>query len=418
MRLQLTGLWHHPDFLKLWAGQTISAFGSQVTLLALPLTAALQLGAGPGEMGLLRAAQQAPFLLFGLVAGVWVDRVRRRPTLIAAELGRMALLAAIPLAAAFGVLRIEQLYVLGFVVGTLTLFFTVAYVSFLPAVVGRDQLVEANSKVMMTGQVAQVAGPSLAGALVQIVTAPMAIILDALSFGMSALLMGLNRTREPAPRPAAERRSTWAEIGEGLRFVWSDRSVRALAIAGGVANLFGGALGAVYILYVTRELGITPAMLGVIMATGGAGGVLGALVAARVVWWLGLGPTLTWALLLGAADLLIPLAGMAPQLAVPLLAASGVLGSFGGIIFSVHGQSLLQAMTPEHMLGRMNATARVIIAGAWPLGALLGGALGETAGLWPTLWLVAAGSLLSLLPLWLSPVRTLQEQPTPVGAAA
>jgi len=412
MRLRPAGVLREPAFLYLWTGQALSAAGSAVTTLALPLTAVLQLDATAGQMGLLRAAQTAPFLLFGLFAGVWVDRLRRRPLLIGADLGRMLLLATIPLAAALGLLAIAQLYLVGFLVGVLTLVFTVAYRSFLPTVVGREQLVAANSLLMTSDQVVGVAGPGLAGWLIQLVTAPVAIALDALSFGLSALCLRWTRVPEAAPAPGAAHGSLWTNIGEGLRFVWSTPLVRAVAVATGVFNLFGGMASAVYVLYVTRELGLSPAELGVVFAVGGGGGVLGALLATRLVGRFGLGPTLIAALALnGAAGVLVPLTALATAIALPLLALSQVGVALGAVIYSINGVSLLQTCTPERLLGRMTASTRVITAGALPLGALAGGAMAATTGLAPVLWLAAGGVLIAVPFLWRSPVSRLREQP-------
>ncbi|MDQ6601536.1 MAG: MFS transporter, partial [Chloroflexota bacterium] len=266
----MTALWRHADFLKLWAGQTVSQFGSQVTVLALPLTAALTLHANAANMGFLAAASTAPFLVFGLFAGVWVDRLRRRPILILADIARFALLALIPVLALLGALTLVDLYVIAFLVGILTLFFEVAYQSFLPAVVGRAQLVDGNSKLETTRSAAQIAGPGAAGALVQLVTAPVAIAVDAASFLVSVLFLGLIRTPEPSPARTMARRRVWAELNEGLRAVLDDPILRATMGSAGTVNMFGSLLFAVFVLYALR-LGIGAGLLGVIFAVGNLG---------------------------------------------------------------------------------------------------------------------------------------------------
>lgn len=275
-----TGLWRHPDFLKLWAGQTISLCGSQITLVALPLVAVLTLHASPAQMGLLRAFQTAPALLIGLFAGAWVDRVRRRPLLVGADLGRAALLGLIPLAAALGALRMPTLYAVGFAIGVLTLCFDVAYFSFLPSLVRRDQLVEGNSKLEVSFSVASIGGPGLAGALVQLVSAPLAILLDAASFLLSALALALIR-RDEAPAPRAGRRPIRREIGEGLRAVGGDPILLALAALPATINLVNGLTVTVSFLYLTGKLGFTPAVIGGVLTATGPGFLLGAILAGR-----------------------------------------------------------------------------------------------------------------------------------------
>jgi MFS family permease len=272
--LAFTGLWRNPDFVRLWASDAVSGFGSQITVLALPL-AAVALGAGPREMGWLAAARTLPVLLFGLVAGTWVDRLPRRPLLIATDLVRAALLCSVPAAMLLGQLRLDLLYAVAFLAGVLALVSQVAHASYLPALVGREQLVEGNSKLAETGQVASVVGPSLGGALVQLVTAPMALLVDALSFVASAVLLGTIRRREARPTAPAERRALWREIGEGLRFVVAHPVLRTLTGAWGLYFLFDALFWGLYPLYVTRELGVSPAGLGLLFAIGGVGGVLG-----------------------------------------------------------------------------------------------------------------------------------------------
>jgi hypothetical protein len=239
-----SGLWRNAEFRKLWAGRTISAFGSQITVLALPLTAVLTLGASAAQMGVLLAVQFAPVLVLGLVTGVWVDRLPRRPLLIAADLGQALLLGAVPLAAALGLMRIEYLYAVGFLKGGLEVLGQVAAGAYLPAVVGHAGLAEANGRLAMSRSVAGVVGPGLGGALVQLVTAPVALVADALSFVVSAAFLGWVRSAEAAP-PAAGRRGTWAEMGEGLRFVLGHPLLRAQAGAMGLLNFFAGAVTAV-----------------------------------------------------------------------------------------------------------------------------------------------------------------------------
>ncbi len=322
MRDRGSSLWRNTDFLKLWAGQTVSLFGSQITVLALPLLAALTLDATPAQMSLLVAAGAAPDLLVGLIAGVWVDRLRRRPLLIGADLGRAALLLSIPLAALVGALRLWLLVAVAFGLGLLTTIFGIAYQSYLPALVPRDDLVEANGRLEAGSAVAGVAGPGLAGGLVQWVTAPVAVLLDALSFLLSALLLGRIRTVEP-PTPAAAQSRVWGEIGAGLRAVAGAPLLRALAGSAATFNFFDNFLFAVYVLYLTRELGLGPAAVGAVFAIGGAGGLLGALLAGPIARRIGLGRALVGAILLaGLGELGIALAGGPPAAALAGVAAA------------------------------------------------------------------------------------------------
>lgn len=414
---RFTGLWRHPDFLKLWAGETISLLGSQITLLALPLTAVLALHANAVQMGLLSAVQMSPFLLVGLFAGVWVDRLRRRPVLIAADIGRFVLLLVIPAAARLGMLHMEELYLIAFLVGTLTVFFDVAYQSFLPTLVGRESLVEGNSKLEVSESGARVAGPSLAGTLVGLVTAPLAIAADALSFLVSALFLGWIHNSEAEPTAAEPGQGLWRQIGEGLGFVLGQPLLRAITATTTTGNLFQSMVTAIFVLYATRNLGIGPGLLGLIYGGGNIGFLLGAFFVGHIAARIGVGTTLAGAvLLMGLAVLLIPLAS-GPLFAVVavLIAARAVLG-FGSTLYNVNQVSLRQAITPDRLQGRMNASVRFMTWGVMPLGSLAGGALGTVLGLRATLLIAALGGLLAVLWLWFSPVRTLKEQPVPVEA--
>ncbi|MDQ2787252.1 MAG: MFS transporter [Chloroflexota bacterium] len=405
------GLWRHADFLKLWAGQSVSQFGSQITVLALPLTAALTLHASAANMGFLAAASTAPFLLFGLFAGVWVDRLRRRPILMIADIARFVLLLLIPLLALLGALALVDLYVIAFLVGILTVFFEVAYTSFLPAVVGRAHLVDGNSKLETTRSAAQIAGPSAAGALVQLVTAPIAIAVDALSFLVSVLFLSLIRTPEPPPARSATRRRIWAEIGEGLRTVMDDPILRATMGSAGTVNIFGSMLFAVYVLYALR-IGISAGLLGLTFAVGNLGYLCGAFLTRRITRRYGIGPTISAGLIVMAVcGLLIPLAGGTLAVIVLCLMIAQFARGFGGTLFNINTVSLRQAITPDHLLGRVNATSRFVSTGALTIGSLAGGTLGAVFGLRPTVALGAIGGLFAVAWVFCSPIRTVREQP-------
>ncbi len=405
------GLWPRSDFARLWAAQAVSALGSQITMLALPLTAVLVLRAGPAQMGLLAAAGSVPYLLVGLVAGVWVDRVRRRPVLIAADLGRAALLASIPLAAWLHALGMAHLYAVAFLCGVLRVFFDVADQSLLPTVVGREALVAANSKLETSASVAGIVGPGLAGALVQAVTAPAAILVDALSFLLSALFVSRVRAHEPPPS-RDERQGIRAEILAGLRWVWRDPIVRPLIISGASFALFDSVLMAVYVLYLVRTLALAPALVGVVFALGSVGGLAGALLAGPLARRVGVGPALVGGICVaGVAEMAIALAGGPPlvALAIVVVAEAGV--QCGDLVCDINAVSLRQALVPEHLRGRVNATVRVCTWGVAPLGALAGGVLAARYGLRPTVVVAGVGTLGAFLWAYFSPVRALRATP-------
>jgi predicted MFS family arabinose efflux permease len=300
-------------------------------------------------------------------------------------------------------------------VSVLGLFFSVAHRSFLPSLVGREQLVEANSKLELSNSAAEIMGPGVAGGLVQVVTAPIAIAVDAISFLVSALLLGLIRVSEPVPRPAEKQQNIWKEIGEGLELVLRDRLLRPIAGCLSTLYLFNSVLEAVFILYVSQELGIGAGLLGLIFAVGSVGFLVGALLPGWIIQRFGWGPGIMMGLLLiGLSDLLVPLVRGSVAVAVPVLMTAQFFFGLGMVIFNAGQVSLRQAMTPDELQGRMNATMSFIAGAVLPLGGLLGGALGQTIGLRPTLFLAALGEIVSVLWLLLSPMRSQREQPVSV----
>ncbi|CAN5282077.1 MFS transporter [soil metagenome] len=399
------GLWRHPDFLRLWSAQTISQFGSQVSQLALPLAAILVLDASAFEVALLGTVEFLPFLLFALPAGVWVDRLRRKPILVLGDLGRAIALASIPLAYAFDTLTIWQLYAVGFVVGVGTVFFDVAYQSYLPSLFERGQLVEGNSKLEISRSGTALAGPGLAGALIGAVTAPYAILLDAVSFiGSAGLIVRIRRT-EPLPEPAVKP-GMRRELVEGLRYLLGHRFLRPLALTVAVSNFFNTLVFSIFLVYAVRQLDLSAAVIGLVLGIGNVGWLLGAVAANRLSERFGVGLTLVGsAMVFNPALLLIPAAPQAHP--IPFIVVALILVSFAGIVFNVTGLSFQQAVTPGRLLGRLNATRRFIVWGVIPLGSLAGGALASQIGLRPTLWVGAIGGSLSFLPLLLSPVRSI-----------
>jgi MFS family permease len=407
-------LWRHRDFLKLWTADTVSQFGSSISGLAIPFVAIVVLQASALQVGLLQALDTLPFLLISLPAGVWVDRLRRRPLLILGDLGRAVALAWIPLAHILGVLAMWQLYVVGLVVGGLTVFFDVAYQSYLPALVDRDQLVDGNAKLQISASAAEVAGPPVAGLLIGALTAPIAVLLDAISFLGSALFIFGIRRHEPEPEQEREldgtRAGMLAEMRDGLRYVLSHRLLRNIAACTGSSNLFGSMAWAVLLLYLVRQLGMGAESIGIVFGVGSVGFLLGALLPARIQRLIGLGPTIiVSALVGGGALLLVPLAPAASP--IPFLLAAQLLIGIGQVVYNVSQVSLRQAITPDRMQGRMNATMRFLVWGTMPIGAVIGGYLGGAIGLRETLFVGAIGEALSFLFVLFSPVRSLRSMP-------
>jgi MFS family permease len=403
-------LLRHRDFRLLWAGDTISQFGTQVTALALPLLAVTTLHATPFEVGLLTMFEFASFLLVGLPAGAWVDRMRRRNVLIVGDIGRALLLGSLPLAAWLDVLAMPQLYLVALGTGLLTVFFDVAYQSYLPHLVGREHLVEGNAKLQASQSVSVVAGPTVGGALVQALTAPYAVLVDAASFLFSALCVGGIRSREPKPERAPDRH-LGREIAEGLRFVWGNRILRSISASTSTFNFFATIGGTMLILLLARELGLSAATIGLFFSIGSVGGLVGALVATRVATRFGQGPTI-WvsAALSGPPGLLLPLTQRGWLLWV-VAAATGVV-SLLVPIYNITQVSFRQGLCPERLLGRMNATIRFIVWGTMPLGGLVGGALGTWIGVRPTLWVSSVGLALAFGWVFFSPLRGMRELPT------
>ena len=395
------------DFGRLWVAKTVSSVGSGVGSVAGPLVAVGWLGASAWQMGVLSALGQLPALLLSLFIGVWVDRLPRRPVLVWTDLGRGALMLAIPLLAIGGLLSIEWLYVIAFLVGVLTVTSDIASTTYAPTLVRRDELVEANAKMQVSGSAARVAGPAAAGPLVQALSAPLVVGIDALSYLLSGLLTARIRSAETPPPPRA-RADMREEIAEGWRALWDEPLVRAIVLATMVAALGGGVVQAVYVLYATRELGLTPTALGLVVGSYGAAAVVGGSFAGRISRRLGVGPTLLGGqVLIVAGAALVPLAGSAP---FALLAAGQVLTGFGLTVVSITQISLRQALIPSHILGRVNATRRVMVFGIQPVGALIGGFVGEAAGLVPAILVGIAIQVVAGVMLWpLRRVRSLDD---------
>jgi MFS family permease len=376
------------------------------------------LDASAFEVGALVAAAFLPFVLIGLPTGVWIDRRTRRPLLVAADLVRALLLATIPLAGLAGTLSIAQLLVVNLGTGLATVFFDTAYQAYLPSIVHRDQLLAGNARLEGTRSAAEVAGPGLAGLVVQALSAPIAVALDALSFLASAVLIVGIRLHESV-EPNGAQTGVMAEIREGLRFVMRDGILVRLALVSALANLFRTAAGAVLVIFMVRHLDLGAASIGVAFAVGQSGAVVGAVLSERIQRRLGIGASMVLAVSIAAAGfLLVPAATLAMTAVapVPLLTAGLFLFSFGAIVWMIAQVTLRQAMTPMRLQGRMNATMRTIGWGTVPVGALTGGLLGSVVGVVPTLWICGVGVGLAVVPLLAGPIRHIRVLPDASGA--
>jgi MFS family permease len=395
-----------PDFLKFWAGQTLGALCSNITILALPILAVTALHASAFEMGLLGLAATLPNLLFSLVAGVAADRVRRRPILVTAEIGRGLVLLIVPVAAVLDRLDLRLLFLTLFLSGVCTTFYDVADNSYLPDLVGVDNLVRANSVLVGSTSVTAAVGPGLAGVLVQLLTAPFAVVVDAISSFVSAALVLRIRVREPLPGGDQARERAWRQVITGMRLLWVDPVLRSFVMSSTVYLLFSSTTMAVYVLYATDELGIAAGSLGLIFGAGGVGALCGAALAEPLARRFGAGTAMIASNLLGGLSMvLIPLANQGVY-AVPIL----IIAQFGsqsmGGAFAIIQTSLRQARTPGQALGRMNASYRFLTMGAIPVGMFVGGLLGEAIGLRSTVLIGGVGVLLPTAILFLSPARS------------
>lgn len=402
----------HADFRRLWAADAISKLGGSLVVLALPLLAATTLDASTWEVGLLSSFATLPYLLIGLPVGAWADRFRRRPVLVAADLGRAAVLAWVPVGWALGVLTVEQLYAVELLVGVGTVFFNVSHGAYLPGLVGRSRLVEGNSRLEANRAVAYSAAPGLGGQLVQWLGAPLTVVGTVLGFLWSAGWLAAIRFREPPVRATPDQHLL-REIRAGLRFVWGQPFIRATTLHATTAVLFLATRYAVEVLFLLRTVGLPPGAIGALMSVAGAGAVLGAALANRLARVLGrTRAVLLSGLVLGLANLLIPLTGRGPGLG--WFVAGAGLSAFSIVVSGVVGVSIRQLITPDHLLGRMLATSRFLAWATLPLGGLVGGALGSAFGLRATLWVTAVGLLLASL--WLLLPAACRARDLPPGA--
>jgi len=409
MKLRLEGrLWRHRDFQRFWFGDTVSQFTAQVTGLAIPTIAILTLGANAFQIGLLGTIGLLAFPILGMFVGVWADRYRRRPIMIIANIGRMAALGSIPFAAMFHALSLNLLYLVEGVVGVCTVFFDVCYQSYLPVLIDKDDLVEGNSKLQMSASAGQVGGPALAGFIIELYTAAMAIVVDAAGFLVSAL--ALLSIRKPEPKPEAKSDPDFfREMKEGARVVLGSRILRSIAWCTATSNLGSQIAYVVLLIFAYRTLKLTPGLIGVTYAIGALGVVFGAWVAGSTARKLGLGRTIVISSAASIGLLLMPLAMYIFPAAV-LSLAQFVVGALVAI-YNINQVSLRQAITPDHLQGRMNATMRTIVWGTIPLGSFLGGILGNSIGLITTVIVGGLISTLAFLWVFFSPVLTLDVIP-------
>jgi MFS family permease len=412
------GLWRHRDFLKLWSAETISQVGSAVDDLAIGFVAIVALDASAFEVALLGTLNFLPFILFTLPAGVWVDRLRRRPILIAGDLARAVLLATIPIAYVADALTLWQLYAVVFLTGVCTVFFDVAYQSYLPSLVERDQIIEGNSKLEISRSAAQVGGPGLAGALVELLTAPYAVLVDAISFlGSGIFLLGIRRPEDAPKRETVDGRkaSLWTELKEGLNFVLRNPNLRAQAGCTATSNFFSSLAFSILLVFLVRELGLSAGVIGVAFSIGALGSFLAAFTAMRLSRRFGIGPTtIVVAAAFGPATLLVAFAPEGNG-AIPFLVAAQLVFFFTVVVYNIVQVSYRQAICPPRLQGRMNSVMRFIVWGTIPPGTLAGGALGSWVGLRETIVVGAIGGGSAFLWILFSPQRHLREMPEPIA---
>lgn len=403
-------LWRSPEFLKLWAGQTISEIGTRVSREGIPLTAVLALHASPAQMGWLVGVGGISALIAGPVAGAMADRMRRKPLMIAADLGRALVLACIPLAHFQGWLTIGVLLGVAAISGALSVLFDVAYPTFVPTLVEPDQLLEANSNLALTMSVAEVTGPALTGLLVKLISAPVAILVDAASFVVSALSIAWIARPEPPPVPSSAAQSWWSEATEGISFVFAHPLLRPLAMRTATASLAWGFFATLYVYYAIEVLRMSTIALGIVITLGGIGNLAGALLARRIGTRYPVGKVLIAAALWqGVTSFLIPLASEPGWFSVACLGAAQLFGDVAFPIFNINELTLRQKAAPPHMLGRVNACLQLLFKGLFPFGAVLGGALAASMGSRATMLLSSFGILASTLWLIFSPVRHLRD---------
>jgi MFS family permease len=396
------------DFRRYWVGQSISLFGDQITELAVPLAGVLVLHAGPAQMGYLTAANLAPYLLFSLHAGAWVDRRgRRRQVMIATDFGRAALLASVPIAYAFDALSLEQLYVVAFLTGTLSMLFFVSQSTLFVSLVPREQYVNANSLLYGSRAFSFVAGPSVGGGLVQALSAPYAVLVDACSFLCSAFFLRRINPVEPPTSSGEE-----GHVVAGARYIARSATIRSALCATATINFFNFAFFALFILYATRYLHVRPGVLGLVLGSGAVGGLIGSALTPRIGRRIGIGPAfLLGCIVFPAPIVLVPLAGGPHWLVLAMLLLAEFGSGLGVMILDITAGSIFAAVIPHVLRARVSGAYLVVNNGIRPLGSLFGGALGAAIGVRDALWIATIGATVGFLWLLPSPVPKLRELP-------
>lgn len=401
-----SALWRQRDFLNVWAAETISVFGSQFYMIAMPLAAVIVLDATAFEMGLLFAIEMLPFLLFGLLAGVLADRKRRRSIMIVSDFARAAILAAIPITWYLDMLSWTVMFGVAFLAGMFTAFFDIAYQAYLPVLVKRSLLLDANSKLETSRASSQVAGPSIAGIVVDAIGAPFAIAANSVSFlGSAAFLLRVKK--KEIVEEVETKKSVISEIREGLHIVFSNKMLRGIAGCTATANLFGSMSFAIVVLFMEDSLALSPTSIGLVFAAGSIGAIVGAVTSSRITSSIGLGKTIIVSNILSGLPLVLMIfayPGNALIILMPLMFANGILM----VLYNVNQISLRQSITPERLQGKMNATMRFLVWGVFPIGGIMGGLLGDVLGLRTILLISGVGTTLSFLWVYLSPVMKVQ----------
>ncbi|MHC2998392.1 MFS transporter [Microbacterium sp. HJ5] len=411
-------LWRDRNFLTLWSGQALSQFGAQIAELAIPVLAVLLLNATEFQVGALNAANVAAFLLVGLPAGAWIDRMRKRHVMIVADLVRAAALALVPLLWTMGVLEVWHLIAVAVVVGVATVFFDVSYQSIVPSLVRPDQIAEANGKLQSTYELANIAGPGIGGWLVGVIAAPLAVLATAGTYVVSAIALMFTRDHEEAHDPT-ERGPILREIWEGLHFVFTEKLLRRIVGTTGTSNFFNTVSTTLLPLFLLRELGFSPASLGLIFSLAAVGGLLGAMATPHIVKRIGEARAIPISALgFSFVALLLPVAALTPSIAFPLLVAQFFVMSFTVLLYNITQVTFRQRITPPRLLGRMNASVRFVVWGVMPIAALLAGALGTWLGVVPTMWIGAIGQLASAAFVVFAPFWTVRELPDQHTAAS
>lgn len=406
-----TSLWRDSNFLRLWSGQTFSQFGAQITELAVPVLAVLVLNATELELGFLNAAALAAFLVIGLPAGAWIDRMRKRHVMIAADLVRAVALALVPLLWWLGMLQMWHLFVIAAIMGIATVFFDVSYQSLVPSLVQSPQIAEANGKLESTHQVAGIAGPAIAGWLIGLVTAPLAILATVGTYIASLFALVFTRDREQVAEKGSHDPLVQS-IGEGLRWVFGNRFLRRIVATTAISNFFSTLTFTLFPIFLLRHLGISVEAMGIIFALSAIGGFVGAIATSHIVKWVGEARAIPiGAIGFSVVGLLLPAVALVPEIAFPLLVVQGFLASFTVLVYNITQVTFRQRITPARLLGRMNASIRFSVWGIMPIAAIIAGGLGAWLGIVPTMWVGAIGGLLSAVFVVFGPFWAIRDLP-------